>query len=693
MNKKIFNWKQFVQSFWQLKTVGIVFTLLFAFVTFITPVSGMLNLKESIEIYGNTITFPYVVNITSELGLFVLTFVIYTPLITLMCWNFMTKRNASDFYQSLPYTRVCTYLTHAAAVIAWLLITIALSGAVGAVTYSVLSDYFIVDFGTMIHTLFSFFVCNLLCMAAITLACTITGNLFSNVIVSGLIIFLPRIMAMVVSNVMADILPVLSSDKMFAFFGTGHNMLLDLVFDILGIANGNVSTLLLSYHGLVYTLVLALIYLILAGLMFCIRKSETAGKGACSRIVQATIRVIIGFVICFFVVLSVLSTYINGRISADMVISVIICFIIAAGAMMLYEAINVKSVKGAIKSIPSVLIAYVLSIVAGLGVYGILCQIEKFTPTADRITSITMKEKKDWYSYSAYESYFTDYISEIKIDSDEVEKIFCDVLKDNIENIGLNGSVEEPYRYTGRRTCYTVGFNSGNKTTYRNVFLTNEQITEVTTKLQSVESFKNAMLDLPKAKDASVEINSGVQFTKKQIDELYECMLSESKEIAFSDWYALTQTMDLYSVSITFSRDGRVYSAVINIDERLPKTFAKYIEFTNSYAYESSIIDNMVKYLNGYIDGKNYTQDDFYLSMRILGPDAEAQEYYSIYDYVNMGAYAKEILKNAVNTISQKDADKNIDISKKYIKFSYSEYTQKDYFDEQYIEVFVPVVE
>lgn len=693
MNKKIFNGKQFVQSFWQIKTVGIVFTLLFTFIMFITPVSGMLRLKESIEVYGNTVTLPYVVNVTSEMTLLVLTFILYTPLITLMCWNFMTKRNASDFYQSLPYTRVCTYLTHAAAVVAWLLITIVLSGAVSAVTYSVLSDYFIVDFGAMVHTLLSIFACNLLCMAAITLACTITGNLFSNVIVSGLIIFLPRIMAIVVSNVMADILPILSSEKMFSFLGTGHNILVDLVFDILGIASGSVSTLLLSNQGLAYTLVLTLIYLILAGLMFRIRKSETAGNGACSRIVQAIIRVIIGFVICFFAVLGVISSYTRDRISVDLVISVLICFIIAAGAMMLYEAINVKSVKGAIKSVPSVLIAYVLSIVAGLGVYGILGQIEKFTPSAEEITSVTMKESNDWYSYSEYEDYFTDYVSEIKIDSDTVEKIFCDVLKDNIENIGLDGSSENVYSYMSRRTRYTVGFNSGNSTTYRNVYLTNEQLTEITSKLQSVDNYRDAMLELPKAKDASVTLNSRVQLTDKQVNELYESLLAESREISFSDWYALTQTTDECSVAAVFTREGRVYSAVINIDERLPKTYTKYIEFINSYAYESSIIDNMVKYLNGYIDGENYIQDDFYLRMEIINPGTEAAEYYTVDEYVKTGADAKEILKNAVNTISQKDAYKDVDFSKKYIKFSYSEYTQKDYFEEKFIEVIVPIAE
>ncbi|MDO5403640.1 MAG: hypothetical protein Q4F11_09405, partial [Eubacteriales bacterium] len=588
MNKKIFNRKQFSLIFKQLRTVGIIFTIIFALIMILIPVTGVASIKESIEVYGNDVTLPYVVRITNEMSILLLTFVIYTPLLTLMCWNFLTKRNASDFYHSLPYTRVCTYLTHSAAIIAWQLITLVIAGAVSAAAYGVLSDYFIVDYGSMLHMLLNVFGCNLLCMAGITLACTLTGNLFSNVVVSGMIIFLPRFMIMMVSNVMSGMLPVLSSEHMFSIMGKEYNTLVSCVFMVLGIENGSFSNLIMSDSGAVYTVVLALIYLFISGVLFYRRKSETAGNAASGRLSQAIIRIIIGFVISFFGIIGMITSYVRGTLDANDIIGLMLSVIFAAGAMIGFEAINIKSVTGALRTFPSIFAAIVLSVAAGGAMYGTVLFAEKYQPEVEDIRSFTMKESGHDMMYSEYENYFTDFVSQISISSDKVEKIFLDALKENVENIGISSGNSSVYSYMNRRVCYTVGFNEGIGTTYRNIYLTKDKAVEIMKELKDIPEYKDAMLDLPDADDVSVTMSTETVFTKEQTKDIYECMRAESSEIPFEKWYNATcSNEDMYSNSspqiyITFTKNGNMYSAQIRIDEDLPKTFAKYAGYVNS---------------------------------------------------------------------------------------------------------------
>ena len=697
MNKKIFSGKQFFQMFKQLKTVGIIFTVIFAFAMAVVPITNMANIKQSIEMYGSSVTLPYVVNITNNMSMIVFTFVIYTPLLTLMCWNFLTKRNASDFYQSLPYTRVCTFLTHSCAIVVWQLITLAVAGIVSAVTYSALSDYFIVDYGTMAHTLFNVFGCNLLCMMAITLACTLTGNLFSNVIVSGMIIFLPRIMIMMVSDVMADLLPVLSSDHMFSILGKEYNILVESVLIAIGMSSGNFTKLFVSNTGAAYTIILALIYFAVSCFLFYKRKSETAGNGASSKKGQAVIRIIIGFVISFFGVVGVLTECVRDSLTADTLVGLIVCIMFAAGFMITYEAINIKSITGALKTFPSVLVAVLLSVAVSGGMYVAVKKNENFNPSAEQINSFTMKESSRGISYSQYENYFTDFISEIPISSDKAEEIFAKVLRDNIDNMGLEVDTDSRYIYMNKRSCYTIGFNMKSGTTYRNVYLTNAQIDEVMNELKNVAQYKEAMLDLPDAEDASVTISGRTEFTLDQAKDIYETLKAESREISFEKWYNATRAgADMKSdystsVALTFTKNGTMYTAQICINEDMPKTYEKYIKYVNANGYDNELIAGLTKCLNRFIAGENLKEENFYISIQERDPETDSYSYYNVLEYISSVDNGKEVLSNVVERINRKDAGEKVDFTKPYIVISYHEYDNDGYRSAAPLELIVPV--
>lgn len=61
-------------------------------------------------------------------------------------------------------------------------------------------QYFNVDYATMFRMYLSIFICSLLCMAIINVSISITGNILSNICVTGLIMFLPRFIALMVTE-------------------------------------------------------------------------------------------------------------------------------------------------------------------------------------------------------------------------------------------------------------------------------------------------------------------------------------------------------------------------------------------------------------------------------------------------------------------------------------------------------------
>ena len=165
------------------------------------------------------------------------------------------------------------------------------------------SKYFIVDYSTTFHVYAAEFLCALLCSAAIALACSVTGNIFSNICLSGIIIFLPRFILILVHSTVTNIYAAASSTHFIPLLDNSYNMLAGQflsVFEPSFHSSNDLSDMLLSGVSNAYTLILSIIYIAIACLLFTIRKSETAGKPALSWKLQFAIRCAIGFTISVF---------------------------------------------------------------------------------------------------------------------------------------------------------------------------------------------------------------------------------------------------------------------------------------------------------------------------------------------------------------------------------------------------------
>lgn len=98
-NKKIFSVKMFWQSFLQLKVIGFISTILMVLITCVPICISAVNIKSNIEYAGVEKASRYVqlVDGNDFIPILILTFAIITPVLVLFAWNFLNKRNTSDF--------------------------------------------------------------------------------------------------------------------------------------------------------------------------------------------------------------------------------------------------------------------------------------------------------------------------------------------------------------------------------------------------------------------------------------------------------------------------------------------------------------------------------------------------------------------------------------------------------------------
>ena len=198
-DKKIFSIKLFINNFLQLKVMGILGTVLITLFSVLSIVSQGIRMieytKEGISVNGSMsggVSTTYLG--AGDLWPLVLTFVFVTPVLMLMAFSYNNKRNSSDFYNSLPYTRLNMYLTKLSAVFTWQVI-VYVCAVVGIVfSIAVYKKYFVYSVSTITWIIIGTFICNLLCGAVIALACSLTGSLMSNICLTGIILFIPAIL-------------------------------------------------------------------------------------------------------------------------------------------------------------------------------------------------------------------------------------------------------------------------------------------------------------------------------------------------------------------------------------------------------------------------------------------------------------------------------------------------------------------
>lgn len=529
MKKNWFSLRLYLEAIRQLRLIGIMGMVILGLEAILIPVGRLMTIRDTQNFMSRPIT-KVLLNFPEMHPLLVLCFCVLAPLMVLYLFHFLNKRNASDFYHAIPETRLCLYISFFAAVITWLFAIIVLTSCLSLAIFLCFPVYFSVNLTSVLVMCFNVFAGCLLVAASVAVAMCVTGTIFTNIIVSLMIIFIPRMLIFMLVSSVTSSLPLVSSADFIPLLDIGYNVPVGTVFML-----GSGSTLS-NWQSGVYTLVLGLLYTVCAALLFRVRRSEAAGQAAPNRILQAIYRLVLAMVVCSFACYGIFqdtisrTQYTNYR--GD-IYGYIVLYVIALVVFFLYELITTRKWRNLVRAVPSLLVLVLLNAALVGGMTGLYRSALSFTPAADDITSIRI------LSNGRSSNYFTARTAHIPITDENARSVVARQL--SAASKSLRRSQDSYYRYIEQATIVRVAIRSGGITHVRNIPMWEDDLAALARPLADIEEYRNIYQQLPKMGENSTTVNLGDSngLASADIRKIYETLREEVASMPFEKWYPL----------------------------------------------------------------------------------------------------------------------------------------------------------
>lgn len=613
MKKQYFHKGLYIDQLKQLRFIGFIALGLLSLMAILTPIGRAISAARMEDISGGVAVIRRAsVAIASSHYFLFFVFCIFVPILTLACFHYLTKRNSSDFYHSLPHTRTCVYTCNIAAIVTWTTILVWVPTVLSIIMYTIFSKYLVLEILLLLRFALFIYVASLLVVASISIACSLTGTVFTNVVVSGLIIFLPRIMILVFSNLIVGSSNLLVSDHLFPLIDYQYNAIIGL----LSFVESNAD---MGWGTFLYSTILTILYLFLGLLVYRHRKSETAGQSAISRKVQATIRLILGTAVSLIPIAMIINMITDpdsyGPEETPMLIYYLfILYLVACMVMFLYELITTKKLKNVVKALPSIGILAIINVVITFSALGLYNMFLNYSPDAEDIDYIITERP---YTSDDLE-YYDALANTIKVKDKEALKLVADCLKSNIESEKNHEDI-----YYGDATNVIVGIHSGLTTHYRRLTMTTKEQAALLKIYSQYEDYVNAYQKLPELKGNKISLYD-LNLSDSDYMDLYNTAREEILTLNFADWYkSLLREDDRYPIdTITFYGVAKNESLIgtIPITDLLPKTFQKYLTLSEKKQQnDKAVILSRLKELEAVRD------------LETIKKEAEDNSYYSNY--------------------------------------------------------------
>ncbi len=545
-NRNIFSLHLYIEGLKQLRKMGIFMLLLTAFLSLLTFYDKAAVIYTFFEINP----------------MLVLTFILVSPVLTFTLFYGFNKRNSCDFYYAIPYSRTCIYISYVLSVITWV-IGIFIVILIPSILSAIFFRHAIIIYSEMLVEFLGIIASSMLVISAITLAMSLTGKIYSNILMTGIILFMPRMMTNLLIAFTVHKYPYLDVEKFWGLLNNKYNI---VSYSVGCIFAGNTN--FIHTEGVIYTFVLAMIYFILAGICFRKRKSDIA-KTTGNKPVSLVITGALPTLIC---------------VATSQFDNIILFYIIGIIVFFIFELTISRNLVKSLKKMPLFLIAILISLIFDATV-DIIGNVTKATQLeADDIDYITLEsEIKDnylalWFGYD--DTSYYDLVSyEIKIDDDYIKEV---VAKSLVVLENTDYDIEQDYYST------PIAIHSGNKVYYRNLYYT-PYADIINKRVKESEEFIDKVTTLPDYSDAYIELYPFAYFeetfSKSDTKQLYTSYLKEINLNKTEDKIDLIYNSPdhfTYDISIYFMYKGRLATIeYANIDlERTPNTFLLFQEIT-----------------------------------------------------------------------------------------------------------------
>jgi len=595
----IINLKLYIDVLKQLRLIGFVCLGILAIIVVLMPIGEAIDLEQSIHK-----SYPIVTTTIQASRMMYLIFIVFTPILTIYIFSFLTKRNACDYFHSFPQKRGCLYNTYFAALATWIFIITAGTALFTGITYAILSKYFVFSYVNLIRYSISIFLCALLVAATIAIACSITGTIFTNIVVTGLILFLPRLITTIAISIVTSNLRMLVPTKILPLLDYNYNLIFNSLSGFFGSSDSNIY----QFSSVIYTAVLSIIYIAVGRYLFVKRKSETAGNPAANKILQCIIRLGIAIPICMISVDNIFNIVIGEKaVNNSDIFSIIVFYIIAVIVMLLYELISTKRIKNVVSSIPSVGLLFLINVLIILLINGIYESQLNFNPSASDVKYIVVSDTNtdselDYFEYG---------MSGKKIANQELINLLVENLSKNIEyektsypgNYYRNNSTSALTSYATKsmqeiQKYVTVGFKTGLTVKYRKLYLDADAYKKYRELLLSSEDIKDFYLNLPEYNKNLMSISNTL--TVKENEEIYNTLKDELKSMDYNLWYSLiSENHNIINLYWTYNVNDKNVFTVLPLTSYTPKALLKYINYTNKTVEASKLLDDIKNIIDG----------------------------------------------------------------------------------------------
>ncbi|MGM9681500.1 MAG: hypothetical protein ACI3XR_08350 [Eubacteriales bacterium] len=690
MKKQFFSKGLYLEGLRQLKLIGILLSVIFCLIAVIPPVGqGIVSLHNLAETHtynpGYTPTPDKIDGVLMN-PVIIAVFLVIAPILVFILFGFLNKRKNSDFYHAIPHTRLSIFLSFYAAVMTWVAIMIVSSSLCAIIGYAIFPQFFIPRYTDLLLFMLTCFVISALSVGAALIASSLSGTTATNILLTVLILYLPRITLTALNSILMSTLPIIPSGHSFLLFDNSCNLLFSFV------ANFFTDTLfrrspyinsMTSVHGLIYTAVLAVIFTVLAAILFIRRKSESAERSAPSKRLQATYRIIVTMIVCLFACMLIFSLICNKDTYIDSeIFGIIVLYIAALVVYFAYELITTRKWKNLLRAMPG------LGIVAALNV-AILCLLGglraynlSFTPSADEIKSISVmgNSENDTIYYSNYTFY--DYVQSrtetIKLDTPESKEIIADSLSDCVEILKECGANGYGYgiMHSDYETPVTVKITTNRGSRYRTVYVTNNDLNLIANQLANDQQYADLYMKLPKMQ---FELGSSRNLYVRDNDwnsyyainniarNILDTLQDEINTMGFDKWFSLVSRAayrdDRFAVVYTVD-SGETICIYINPDD-MPQTYKQCLAMmANEDPSESiRVMKNSVESETTWV-GSQFV-------VFLTNPDTGAiQPYYFRYSSGDDTYSTTEQYENAVSFLSSKIHGEQYNPGDSFLKLS-----------------------
>ena len=527
--------------------------------------------------------------------------------LTYMAFSYLNKRNASDFYHALPYTRMENYWSRILAVLTYQIGVIALTLASSYVLLTVSGVGFNPTFFPLL--LLGYTAGSLLVIGAVSVAMSITGTLLSNVFVSGLILFLPRMLLFVVDQFILTItLRRLLIGHMGVLLNPVYNIVTASLLDISRTWEYfGLSETLINPGSIIYTAALGAVYIMLAMALMKRRPSELAENGAANEKVAAVYSSLLCLPLLIYGVYMVNGRSLSSMAYPELMTLLIILAIAFVIFIVIGFALNAKW-KAVLKSIPLFAVALAVAVGVVFGATLIAKDMASYMPDRQKIAYVRINENDgSTYRYKTTYDYNSLLASSVKFEDDGAIDLFYDILGTNIQQ--WQDQLAEDYTKTyssyGRVICEFKLTNG--RSVYRNLNIYLKDIDEIYDLITTEDAYRKAYMALPVDGEVTTydnvddEILASVWQTYQQefnsmseMDQVYLNTVSSYSQIFNYKYQNMRAPWYIASFQIVGYEGSTPYTKNISISDKTPDTADYYMQTMNA-RLENKFLEDLDK--------------------------------------------------------------------------------------------------